>query len=186
MRDSIRLPLRRAASALAVVLAASALISCAGAPSTKAIPAVPSFDWKTFEGKWYEIARIPIPIARDWVGTSDTYVARDDGKWTVLYEGFPGGFDAKKQVMKQTLRIEDPAAPGEMLASPLPLVWLPYRLIYWDAAGLVMLVTSATMDSLWIMAKDPLPKPSAYDAAVERARGFGFDVARLEKVPQWP
>jgi apolipoprotein D and lipocalin family protein len=171
---------RRAGLIIFVVV----LASCANAPSTKHIPAVSSIDFELFEGAWYEIARIPIPIARDWVGTTDTYVRNADGTWLVLYEGYKGGFDGKKGVMTQKLKVLDASVAGEMSARPFPLIWLPYRLVYWNAADLTMLVTSGTMDYLWIMAKDPIPVDAIYEGLVEEARLLGFDISRLEKVPQ--
>lgn len=171
----------------AAVLAAAALAvlaSCAGAPSTKDIPAVRTIDFTLFEGTWYEIARIPVPIARDWVGTTDTYIPKGDGTWRVLYEGYKGGFEGKKGVMKQDLKRVDPEIAGEMSARPFPFTWLPYRLVYWNEADRTMLVTSGTTDYLWLMAKDPVPAPGVYETLVEEARRLGFDVSRLERVPQ--
>ncbi len=174
------------AAPIGAALLLLALGSCANAPSTAGMPTVPDFDRSLFEGKWYEIARIPISIARDWVGTTDTYIRTGEGTWKVLYEGFKGGFDGKKGLMTQVLRIKDPARPGDMEAKPFPLVWMPYRLVYWNEADRTMLVTSGTVDFLWVMAKDPVPSEAAYAAAVARARELGFDVSRLERVPQRP
>lgn len=157
---------------------------CASAPSTNGIPAVTSFDEGVFEGVWYELGRIPISIARDWVGTSDTYLRNKDGTWTVLYEGFKGGFDGKKGLMKQQLKPKKNAPAGELLASPFPLLWLPYRLVYWNEADETMLVTSGTMEFLWLMAKDPVPEPAVYQDLIDQAARLGFDTARIERVPQ--
>lgn len=173
----------------AVLVAAGAfllLASCGSAPSTKDIPAVDKIDFALFEGAWYEIARIPISIAADWVGTTDTYIRNEDGTWLVLYEGYKGGFEGKKGVMKQKLKGVNPSVDGEMSARPFPFVWLPYRLVYWNEVDRTMLVTSGTMDYLWIMAKDPVPPPEVYNALVEESGRLGFDTARLEKVPQKP
>lgn len=185
-----RFSFSRSFAALFAVAAGAALLgaSCAGAPSTAGIPVIDEVDFDSFDGAWYEIARIPIPVARDWVGTTDTYVRdgtyRGSPSWTVLYEGRAGGFDGKKSVLKQKLRIPDPARPAEMQASPFPLVWLPYRLVHWDRASDFLLVTSGTYDYLWIMAKDPVPPEADYAAAVAKAKELGFDAARLERVPQ--
>jgi apolipoprotein D and lipocalin family protein len=169
---------------IAVGLAATLTLGCASAPSTKDIPAVTAFDERVFEGLWYELARIPISIARDWVGTSDTYIRNANGTWTVLYEGYKGGFDGKKGLMKQQLKAKKDAPAGELLASPFPLIWLPYRLVYWNEAAETMLVTSGTMDFLWLMAKDPVPAPEVYQDLVDQAAKLGFDTARIERVPQ--
>ncbi len=128
-------------------------ISCTSAPSTDNIPAVREIDFEIFEDKWYEIARIPIGIAKDWVGTTDTYIKNDDGTWQVLYEGFKGDFDGKSKVLKQKLKIKNPEIHGEMSARLFPFIWLSYRLIYWNEADRTMIVTSSNMDYLWLMAK---------------------------------
>lgn len=168
--------------ALAVLLVSA--VSCAGAPSTERIGTVAFFDPAAFEGTWYEVARIPIPVARDWVATSDTYRLQSDGTWSVVYAGLQGGFGGPPGTMTQVLKHREGLGPGEFLASPLPLVWLPYRLVSWDREDRILLVTSSTYDSLWIMARDPVPVPEAYQRAVDRARDLGFDVGRLETVPQ--
>ena len=160
------------------------LASCAGAPSTEGIPAVQKIDFALFEGAWYEIARIPISIASDWVGTTDTYIRNADGTWLVLYEGYKGGFEGKKGVMKQKLKGVDSSVDGEMSARPFPFVWLPYRLVYWNPENRTMLVTSGTMDYLWLMAKDPVPAPGVYETLVKESARLGFDTSRLERVPQ--
>jgi lipocalin len=85
--------------------------------------------------------------------------------------------------MTQVLKHRDGAGPGEFLASPLPFLWLPYRLVAWDHDDRILLVTSSTYDSLWVMARDAVPPPEAYQRAVDKAKSLGFDVARLEKAP---
>lgn len=183
-RSTLRQAARAAVFTLSLATAFVLLTSCSSAPSTKDIPAVRTIDFDLFEGSWYEIARIPISVARDWVGTTDTYIPNGDGTWLVLYEGYKGGFDGKKGVMKQKLKGVDPDVAGEMSARPFPFTWLPYRLIYWNERDRTMLVTSSSMDFLWIMAKDPVPPPEVYETLVEESRRLGFDVSRLEKVPQ--
>lgn len=167
-----------------LVLGFTIIISCASAPSTESIPAVRGIDFSLFEGAWYEIARIPIGIADDWVGTTDTYIKKGEGKWLVLYEGYKGSFDGRRKVMKQKLRLKNPEIHGEMSASPFPFLWFPYRLIYWNASERTMIVTSGTMDYLWLMAKDPVLPEKVYENLVKVSFAMGFDTGRLEMVPQ--
>ena len=175
---------KKYAAAAVFIITAVIFTSCASAPSTENIPAVRKIDFSVFEDKWYEIARIPIGIAGDWVGTTDTYIKNDDGTWLVLYEGFKGGFDGKPKVLKQKLKLKDPEIQGEMSARPFPFVWLPYRLVYWNEDDMTMIVTSGTMDYLWLMAKDPLPSEDVYRKLADASAGMGFDISRLERVPQ--
>ncbi len=169
---------------LLVLIGGLIVVSCAGTPSTAHIPAVERIDFELFEAPWYEIARIPIPIASDWVGTTDTYVPQEDGTWIVLYEGYKSGFDGKKGVLKQKLKPVDPDREGEMMARPFPFVWMPYRIVYWNGDTRTMLVTSGSMDYLWIMARDSVLPDAVYSSLVAEAARLGFDTARIEMVPQ--
>lgn len=152
--------------------------------STLGIPAVPSLSMDKFKGRWYELARIPLPIARDWVQTSDVYEEGKNGFWNVRYEGKAGSFSGPAKVLKQKLRIPDPAKPGEMEVSFIPGVWMKYRLIHISDDGNAMLVTSTKMKYLWIMSRLPKVSEETYTSLVAKASEFGFDVSLLEKVPQ--
>lgn len=160
------------------------VMSCASAPTTAHIPAVERIDFDLFEAPWYEIARIPIPIASDWVGTTDTYVRQEDGSWIVLYEGYKGDFDGKKGVLTQKLKLVEGDRQGEMKARPFPFIWMPYRIIYWNGENRTMLVTSGSMDYLWIMARDSVLPQEVYEELVAESARLGFDTARLEVVRQ--
>lgn len=47
-----------------------------------------------------------------------------------------------------------------------------------------MIVTSGTMDYLWLMAKDPVPSDEVYKKMTDISAKMGFDINRLERVPQ--
>lgn len=155
-----------------------------GKRSTRGIPAVHSLDMGKFRGRWYELARIPLPVARDWVQTSDVYEEGKDGFWNVRYEGKAGSASGPAKVLKQKLRIPDPAKPGEMEVSFIPGVWMKYRLIYISEDGNAMLITSKKMKYLWILSRLPQVPEETYASLVAKASEFGFDVSLLEKVQQ--
>lgn len=148
------------------------------------IPTVETVDFSRFAGTWYEISRIPIAIARDWVNTRDVYVLKDSGKWEVRYEGNKGSDNGPLKVLTQRLRIPNPERPGEMEVSFLPLVWLPYRLLYVSEDYRFMIVGSSSEDLLWIMSKEALPADGEYERVTAIAADFGYDITRLERVPQ--
>ena len=172
--------------AVAVVLVSGmATLGCAKAPtSTADLPTVANLQLERWAGPWYELARIPVPIGRDWVNTVETYTPKADGTYAVVYEGRKGSAQGPRKVLQQRLRIPDPARPGEMQVSFLPLVWLDYRLIYMDEGYRFMLVTGSTRNYLWLMGRDPKPGPEDYARLVARAAAMGFEVSRLERVPQ--
>ncbi len=167
-----------------LMLCGGFMVSGAKAESTSHIDTVSTVDLSRFEGTWYELSRIPIPIADDWVNTVDIYIRNSDGSWSVRYEGNKGTPEGKRKVLKQRLRIPDASQPGEMQVSFLPLIWADYRLIYLSDDYRFMLVTSKTMDMLWLMSSESNPSEEEYSALVEQAAGLGFDTARLERVLQ--
>lgn len=172
---------------LAALVLATAAAPLFGAPKKDMaleIPTVPTVDFSRFAGTWYEISRIPIPVAKDWVNTCDIYIPNDDGTWSVRYEGNKGSDSGPRKVLKQKLRIRNPERPGEMEVSFIPLVWLKYRLIYVSEDYRIMLVGSSSMDFLWVMSTDPLLPEEDYARVTEIASGFGYDVSRLQRVPQ--
>lgn len=147
-------------------------------------PTVDALDFSRFEGKWFELARIPIPIARDWVDTCDIYIHNADGSWSVRYEGNKGDANGPRKVLRQRLRVPDVARPGEMEVSFIPFVWMRYRLIYMSDDYRFMLVGSSSMDLLWLMSRDAKPTDDEYSGLQSKAAALGYDVAKLERVSQ--
>jgi apolipoprotein D and lipocalin family protein len=169
--------------ALLLILAAAA---CTTPPekSTAAIPGVRSIDMDRYLGRWYEIARIPVPVGRSWVNTSDTYSLRPDGKITVVYEGFVKSPTGARRAITGRQWIPDSAVMGDMKVSFLPLVVNDNRVIAMDPDYSWMLVTSSSRDYLWVMSRSPVMDPAAWSAAQALAAGWGFDTSRLETVRQ--
>lgn len=164
-----------------------AAMSASAAPKqnpVETIPTVAKLDLARFEGTWYELSRIPIPIARDWVNTADIYVHNADGTWSVRYEGNKGSASGPRKVLKQKLRIPDPARPGDMEVSFIPFVWMKYRLIYMSDDFRFMLVGSSSMDYLWLMSREARPTDAEYHALVAKAASLGYEASRLERVSQ--
>jgi lipocalin len=172
-------------AAALVLVSGMATLGCAKDPgSTADLPSVANLDLKRWEGPWYELARIPVPIGRDWANTVETYTSKGDGSYSVVYEGSKGSPQGAHRSLRQRLRIPDPARPGEMQVSFLPLVWLDYRLIYMDADYRFMLVIGSTRNYLWLMGRDRKPSAEDYAKLLQKAAAMGFEVSRLERVPQ--
>jgi lipocalin len=162
-------------------------MSCAtpAALSTASIPAVASIDMSRYLGKWYEISRIPsIPIGRDWVNTSDNYSLNADGTVTVVYEGFKGSPQGKRQALKGHQWIPDRKVMGDTLISFFPLITSQNRIILLDPDYRFFVVTSNSKDLLWIMSSEPRMVAADYQGVLDKLRAWGFPVEKLEKVRQ--
>ena len=56
---------------------------------------VSEVDLQKYMGTWYEIARFPHSFEKDLVGVTATYTLRENGKITVLNQGYQYSFDGK-------------------------------------------------------------------------------------------
>jgi apolipoprotein D and lipocalin family protein len=170
------------------IIAVLSILSCRVAPEkrTDSIPVEP-VDLKRYLGKWYEIARFPHRFEKDLVGVTATYSLRPDGKIEVLNEGFKSTLQGEKKQARGRAWIPDPEMPGLLKVSFFLFFAADYRVIALDRENYEWaLVTSGSKDYLWMLCRNPEMDPAVYDRLLETARAFGFDIAKLEKVPQPP
>ena len=163
------------------------VLSCAtpAALSTASIPAVTDIDMSRYQGKWYEIARIPsIPIGRDWVNTSDNYSMNADGTVTVVYEGYKGSPTGKRQALKGHQWVPDKKVMGDTLISFFPLIINKNRIILLDPDYRFFVVTSSSKEMLWIMSSKPRMTDEDYQGVLGKLRVWDFPVSKLQKVRQ--
>jgi lipocalin len=166
---------------------ALAIVSCAtpAALSTASIPAVADIDMNRYQGKWYEISRIPsIPIGKDWVNTSDNYYLNADGTVKVVYEGFQGSPQGKRRALTGHQWIPNRKVMGDTLISFFPLITNQNRIILLDPDYRFFAVTSNSKDLLWIMSRTPRMAEDDYQGVLARLSAWGFDVGKLQKVRQ--
>jgi len=152
--------------------------------STAKIPTIAALSDEEFVGRWYELGRIPLPVARDWYMTSDVYEKLPDGSWRVRYEGKSGENPPRGRFMRQKLRRPDPSTPGEMRVSFIPGIWMKYRAIHLSADRRSMLVTSSKMKYLWVMSRNAKLPESEYQALLAVAATLGFDTRAVQRVRQ--
>jgi lipocalin len=152
--------------------------------SSLAVPTVTKLDPVRFAGKWFELARIPVFIARDWTGTSETYSCSPAGEWKLSYEGFKASPEGPARKWGLRLRTLDPSRPGEMEASFLPFLWMKYRLVHVSADYRFMIATGSSMKYLWLLGKERIPPEKEYRHLVWEAKERGFDTSRLMRVNQ--
>ena len=154
---------------------------------------LPTQDWvepTRYVGRWYEIARLPNRFQDQCTGdVAATYSLRDDGRFTVVNEcrTKEGGVDRAEGVARRA----DPNGPASRLKvrfapawlSFLPWVWGDYWILELDRDYRFALVGEPSRKYLWILARDPVMDPAAYDALVAGARRLGFDTSRLVRTP---
>lgn len=148
-------------------------------------PVVKNVDLQKYAGTWYEIARYPHRFERNLVGVTATYTERKDGRIDVLNQGYKGTLDGKLSQARAKAKIPDPSQPGKLKVYFFPLFGADYNILDLDTEHYqYALVGSSSMNYLWILSHTPQMEDSLYNRIVDKARSLGYDISKLEKVPQ--
>lgn len=180
--------LRQLAFALALLspLAASAQTSAPPEP----LQTIARLDVGRYLGTWYEIAKYPNRFQRQCVAdTSALYRLRDDGQLDVINRCRQANGEVAEAVGRA--RQDGPADSPKLKVrfapawlSWLPMVWGNYWVIDLDADYQLVAVSEPSREYLWVLSRTPTVEAGAYQALLNRLRGKGFDLTRLERTAQ--
>ena len=141
-------------------------------------------DVKRYMGAWFEIAKLPQRFEKGLVGIKANYTLLPDGKVEVLNSGYKEGFNGKMKTIKGKAWVADTATNAKLKVS---FFW-PFTGNYWiielgkDYEYAV--VGDESRKYLWILSRTPQMDETLYNELLKRVQDRGFDVSKLEKVPQ--
>ncbi len=156
------------------------LLICAGCNSaqlTADIPAVQNFSLEKYLGTWYEIARLPHSFERDVAQAKAEYLLMPDGKVKVVNSGLKNGAPTS---VEGVAVMKDGTGVGELRVSFFRPFYGDYRIIYLTPDYSVAMVTSATRDYFWLLARTPEVNPALLRECLDRAAKWGFAVELLQ------
>ena len=161
------------------------VIPCMASPKKRMnLPVVKDVIIERYMGVWYEIARFPHRFEKDLVGVTATYTLQDNGKISVLNQGYKHTLDGKHSKANGRARMPVPEQPGYLQVSFFLCFWADYLILELDKDYQYVLVGSSTPDYLWILCRTPHMEDQTYTMLVDKAKSLGYDVGRLEKVKQ--
>jgi apolipoprotein D and lipocalin family protein len=177
--------------ALALMCSAGPLQAQTGA-ATAPLQSIASLDVPRYLGRWYEIAKFPNRFQQQCVAdTSADYSLLPDGSLQVLNQcrrsngEMQQALGAARQVGGgNSARLQVRFAPAWL--SLLPFVWGDYWVIDLDADYQLVAVSEPRREYLWILSRSQKPDPARYAALLDRLRGMGFSLERLEITRQGP
>lgn len=177
---------------LAVGLAALACSTPAGDPQAPGGPLelVESVDLRRYQGRWYEIARLPNSFQDHCLGevTAD-YTLRREGRVDVVNRCRieAGTVDSAEGVARRP----DPDRPGalEVRFAPswlswLPAVWGDYQIVALDDDYRWVMVGSPSREYLWILAREPRLHDARLQGLLAEAGRQGFPVDAVRRTRQ--
>ena len=177
--------MRNFAFATLPLLLANLLAGCANAGTP--IEPVSFVDLPRYMGRWYVVGIIPTRFERGSHNPVETYRLDRNGNVCTWYRYRPDGFDAPVELLESTGLVVPGTGNAEWKVRFFGLFKAQYK-VGWLAPdyGQVLIVRDAR-DYLWYMARTPTVSENDYQAMLTRAARMGYDIRRIERVPQrWP
>jgi apolipoprotein D and lipocalin family protein len=145
---------------------------------------VPQVDLKRFMGDWYVIACIPTFIEKGAHNPVESYRLDADGTIATTFTFRAGGFDGEQKRYTPRGYVIDRdsnAVWGMQFVWPIKA---DYRIMYLDESAGQTVIGRQQRDYLWIMARAPQIPDADYQRLVAFAGEQGYDVKRIERMPQ--
>ena len=160
------------------------LFVISGCQTMKPIHTVENVDLNRFMGDWYVIANIPTFIEKDAYNAIETYRLEDDGTVATTFRFNKGSLDGpiKEYHPRGFIRDKESNAVWGMR-----FIWpfkAEYRIIFLSEDYSKTVIGRSKRDYVWIMARKPAISDEAYTAIVDFLQEQGYDISKLQKVPQ--
>jgi len=171
-----------------VALALSGSLLLAGCQaSMPPLATVDHVDLPRFMGDWYVIANIPTFIEKGAHNAVESYHLDDDGTIATTFTFREDAFDGPRKAYHPRGFVQ----PGTGNAVwGMQFIWPfkgDYRVIHLTADYQITVIGRNKRDYVWLMARSPQLDQARYDEAVQVIAAAGYDVGRLQRVPQqWP
>ena len=153
---------------------------------TAPLQAIATLDVPRYLGRWYEIAKFPNRFQQNCVAdTSADYSLLPDGSLQVLNQCRRSNGEMQQAVGAARQRGGDNSARLQVRFAPawlslLPFVWGDYWVIDLDADYQLVAVSEPRREYLWILSRSQTVDPARYAALLDRLRGMGFSLERLQ------
>jgi len=166
------------------ILAPLTLILISGCQTLKPIHTVEYVDLKRFMGDWYVIANIPTFIEKDAYNAIESYRLDDDGTVATTFRFNKGSLEGPLKEYHPRGFIRDKKSNAVW---GMQFVWpfkAEYRIIFLADDYSKTVIGRSKRDYVWIMAREPAISDEEYDAILSFLQDQGYDIKKLQKVPQ--
>lgn len=150
------------------------------------MPTVPQVDLQRYVGRWYVIANIPPWIERGAYNSVEEYRLDEDGNVATVFTWRKDGFDGPLRRLRSTgfPSASNPALWGVQFIWPIKA---EYRIAWLAPDYSRVIVARSKRDYVWLMARTPTIPMDEFEQHRQRIADLGYDVSRLQRVPQhWP
>ena len=146
-------------------------------PSTANIAPVENFQLSRYMGRWYEIARLPHSFEQNTTDAQANYTLLSNGTVQVQNSGLRNGVTASVTGIARPVGNEH---TGAMEVSFFRPFYGLYKIIYLDKNYTLAIVTSDTMNYVWILARKPVITQAELAMCLQKLQQWGFAVNLLQ------
>ena len=168
----------------AALLASLLILTGCHSAALPPITTVPHVELPRFMGDWYVIASIPTYIEKGAHNAVESYRLDEDGTIATTFTFRADRFDGPEKRYHPRGFVRDPASNAIWGMQFIWPIKTDYRIIYLNAEYSQTMIGRKQRDYLWIMARTPQMAPADYARAVELAGQQGYDVSKIQLVPQ--
>jgi apolipoprotein D and lipocalin family protein len=152
--------------------------------STPTIPVAERVDLERFMGDWYVIANIPTSAEKGAHNAVESYRLDKDGSIATTFTFREGSFDGPEKVMRPRGFVRDResnAVWGMQFFWPIKA---EYLIAHVDEDYTETIIARSRLDYVWVMARTPQIPAEDFERLRRQVADLGYDVSKLQKVPQ--
>jgi len=163
-------------------LAALAILSCNAEPP---LAVASNVDLSRFQGKWYEIARLPRTTQTDCHGTTAFYTQNSDGSLTFVNQCNVGSQTGPMKTLAMAATVPDSNVQAKLALDVGGYVG-DYWILEVDSNYQYAVIGHPSRLYFWILSRAPTLDSATVQGIVSRAQSDHFDMSQLEYTPQPP
>jgi apolipoprotein D and lipocalin family protein len=163
------------------------LVLAAHCASPQPMPKVAKVDLPRLMGKWYVIANIPTFIEKGAHNAIEEYTLNSEGDVDTVFTFNADGFEGKAKRYTPKGFVVDRITNAEWKMQFLWPFKSEFLISYLKEDYSQTVIGRTSRDYVWIMARTPQISAKDYEAMVQFLAANGYDVGKLQRVPQrWP
>lgn len=155
------------------------IISCSTPPDLIDEPVI---NYKLYQGKWYEIARLPNPVENGLICITMNYDYQDEGVMTVTSRGVSKNDPEDVKTLSGRAWIPDGNEPDKIKIQFIWPVTIDYVLIHIDEVKGYAILGSPYKHQLWILGRSPVVNDEDFDLLLKIAEKNEYKTESLIRV----
>jgi len=164
-----------------VMFVAVLLGACASNPP---LDTVSNVELKRFQGRWYEIAKLPRPTQADCHGTIAVYTQTSSTTMNLVHQCNLGSLSGPLHESAADGVVNDPSVASKLSVNFGGGFYGDYWIIDLGENYEYAVVGHPTRQFLWIISRTPSIESSVLDPIIQRAKDKGFDTSKLQYTEQ--